>query len=210
MGIYVFSTRELVKVLSDDARTDSDHDFGKDIIPGMVERELPVYGYRFRDEATGEPAYWRDIGTLDSYFAANMDLIDAAPPFDIYDQRWPIHTRIWTAPPAKTVHGIEEQGRVGQAIETLLAPGCIVSGGRVQRSLLSPGVKVNSFSEVSDSILFNGVDVGRHAKVRRAIIDKHVKIPQGYQIGVDHEADKKRFQVSESGLVVIPKGMILE
>ncbi|NUP99381.1 MAG: glucose-1-phosphate adenylyltransferase [Armatimonadetes bacterium] len=209
MGVYIFNTAELVKALSDDARTDSSHDFGKNIIPTMVEREMPVYAYRFRDPDTGEKAYWRDIGTLESYYDANMDLVAVEPDFNLYDQRWPIHTRIWTAPPARTIHAIEEQNRIGMALESLLSPGCVVSGGRVQRSVLSPHVRVNSFSEVSDSIIFAGVDVGRHAKIRRAIIDKHVKIPAGYEIGVDPELDRKRFTVTESGLVVIPKNMIL-
>jgi len=209
MGVYVFNTNDLVKELSEDARTDSAHDFGKNIIPAMVGKGLPVYAYRFRDEKTGGTAYWRDIGTLESYFDANMDLVDVEPPFDLYDRNWPIHTQIWAAPPARTIHAIEETNRIGTATESLLAPGCIVSGGRVQRSLLSPNVRVNSFSEVSDSILFSGVDVGRHAKIQRAIIDKHVKIPPGYEIGIDPEEDRKRFTVSETGIVVVPKGMIL-
>ena len=209
MGVYVFSTKELVRLLSEDARTDSDHDFGKNIIPLMVEREMPVYAYRFRDPATNERAYWRDIGTLDSYYQANLDLLDVVPPFNLYDADWPIHTRIWSAPPARTVHAVEEQNRIGMATESLLAPGCIVSGGRVKRSLLSPQVRVNSFSSVEGCIVFGGVDIGRHAKVRNAIIDKHVQIPPGYEIGYDAEADRKRFTVSDDGVVVIPKGMIL-
>ncbi len=209
MGVYVFNTADLVKELSEDARTDSAHDFGKNIIPAMVGKGLPVFAHRFRDEKTGSTAYWKDIGTLESYFDANMDLVDVEPPFDLYDRSWPIHTQIWAAPPARTIHAIEEINRIGSATESLLAPGCIVSGGRVQRSLLSPNVRVNSFSEVSDSILFSGVDVGRHAKIKRAIIDKHVKIPPGYEIGIDPEADRKRFTVSETGIVVVPKGMLL-
>ncbi len=209
MGVYIFNTNDLVRVLSEDARTDSAHDFGKNIIPSMVDRGQNVHGFRFRSAQTGQPGYWRDIGTMESLYAANMDLLEVTPPFDLYDREWPIHTRIWTAPPARTVHSVEEQGRIGMAVESLLAPGSIVSGGRVRRSLLSPHVRVNSFSEVTDSILFSGVDIGRHAKVRRAIIDKHVKVPPGYEIGVDLEQDRKRFTVSESGIVVIPKGMIL-
>lgn len=210
MGIYIFNTTDLVRILAEDARTDSAHDFGKNIIPTMVGREMPVYAYRFRHAASGSDGYWRDIGTLDSYYDANMDLLEPQPPFDVHDPQWPIHTYVGAAPPAKTVHDIEEQGRVGLATESLLAPGCIVSGGRVRHSLLSPDVKVNSFSEVSDSILFRGVHVGRHARIHRAIIDKHVVIPEGFQIGIDLEQDRKRFTVTENGVVVVPKGIILE
>ncbi|MCC7495578.1 MAG: glucose-1-phosphate adenylyltransferase [Fimbriimonadaceae bacterium] len=210
MGVYIFNTRDLVRMLSDDARTDSAHDFGKNIIPTMVQREMPVQAFRFRDPLTNETGYWRDIGTLDSYFDANMDLLQVVPPFNLYDPDWPIHTRIWSAPPARTVHAVEETRRIGMAVESLLAPGCIVSGGRVQRSLLSPHVRVNSFSEVTDSILFGNVDIGRHATIRRAIVDKHVRVPEGYQIGVDPEHDRRRFTVTETGIVVVPKGMVLD
>lgn len=210
MGIYVFSTADLVRMLVQDAREETAHDFGKNIIPTMVGREMPVYAYRFRDEQTGGMAYWRDIGTLDSYYEANVDLLSPTPQCNLHDPAWPIHTLVGAAPPAKTVHDLAEQGRVGMATESLLAPGCIVSGGRVRRSLLSPDVKVNSYSEVTDSILFRGVDVGRRAVVRRAIVDKHVTIPEGYQIGVDHEQDRKRFTVTPEGVVVVPKGIILE
>ncbi|MBI2302724.1 MAG: glucose-1-phosphate adenylyltransferase [Armatimonadetes bacterium] len=209
MGIYVFDTAELVRILSDDARTDSDHDFGKNIIPTMVSREMAVYAYRFRDHNTGGIGYWRDIGTLESYYEANLELLDADPLFNLYDPQWPIHTVLWPAPPAKTVHCLTDEGRVGMATESLLAPGCIVSGAKVHRSLLSPNVKVNSYAEVTDSILFGDVDVGRHAKVRRAIVDKHVRIPPGFEIGYDPEADRRRFKVSEDGLVVVPKGIVL-
>jgi glucose-1-phosphate adenylyltransferase len=146
---------------------------------------------------------------MESYYDANMELTAPDPPFNLYDRSWPVHTFLGSSPPAKTVHAFEEEGRVGLATDSLLAPGCIVSGGRVRRSLLSPGVRINSYSEVTESILFGNVDVGRHAKIRRAIIDKHVRVPPGYEIGYDEDEDRKRFTVTESGIVVIPKGMIL-
>lgn len=209
MGIYVFSTKALVRMLSEDARTDSDHDFGKNIIPAMVSREMDVYAHRFRDPRTGARGYWRDIGTLDSFFEANMELLEPEPVFNLYDQNWPVHTRVGAYPPAKTIHDLADEGRVGSATQSYLAPGCIVSGGRVKRSILSPRVRVNSYSLVEDSLLFNGVDVGRNARIRRAIIDKHVSIPPGYEIGYDEELDRSRFTVSEGGIVVVRKGMVL-
>jgi len=210
MGIYVFSTPDLVRMLSEDARTQSDHDFGKNIIPAMVEREMGVYAHRFRDTNTGARGYWRDIGTLDSFFESNMELLSPEPPFNLYDPNWPVHTRVGAYPPAKTVHDVEAEGRVGMATQSFMAPGSIVSGGRVKRSILSPRVRVNSYSLVEDSLLFSNVSVGRNAKVRRAIVDKHVVIPPGYEIGYDIEQDRKRFTVTENGIVVVRKGMVLE
>jgi glucose-1-phosphate adenylyltransferase len=209
MGVYVFNTTDLVRILSEDARTDSSHDFGKDIIPTMVGREMGVFAYRYRNLRTGARGFWRDIGTLDSYFDANMELLDPAPLYDLHDAGWPVHTWVGAYPPAKSVHAFEEEGRVGMATESLLSPGCIVSGGRVHRSLLSPRVKINSFSDVRDSLLFTGVNVGRHARIRRAIVDKHVHVPPGFEIGYHEEEDRRRFTVTESGIVVVPKGMIL-
>jgi len=204
MGIYIFGKDTLVKELEKDSKKDSDHDFGKNIIPSMID-DYNVYAYNFIDEE-GDPAYWRDIGTIDAYYEANMDLIEITPEFNLYDTEWPVRTYQEQFPPAKTVFtGLEEAGRIGQAINSLMSNGCIVSGGRVQKSILSPNVRINSYSDVEDSILMEGVDVGRHAKVRRAIIDKDVKIPAGAEIGYNTERDKKNFYVSENGIVVVAK-----
>jgi len=204
MGIYIFNKDILVKELEKDSKKDSEHDFGKNIIPSMIE-DCNVFAYNFVDEE-GDPAYWRDIGTIDAYYKANMDLIEITPEFNLYDTEWPVRTYQEQFPPAKTVFtGLEEAGRIGQAINSLMSNGCIVSGGRVQKSILSPNVRINSYSDVEDSILMEGVDVGRHAKVRRAIIDKDVKIPAGAEIGYNLERDKKNFYISENGIVVVAK-----
>jgi glucose-1-phosphate adenylyltransferase len=147
--------------------------------------------------------YWRDVGTVDAYWEAHMDLVAVTPKFNLYDREWPIHTYHEPWPPAKTVH--EEPGRTGTAVSSLLSPGCIVSGSLVVRSVLSPGVRVNSFAHVEDSVLLSGVDVGRGARVRRAVVDKGVRIPPGETIGYDLDLDRRRFTVSERGIVVVPK-----
>jgi len=204
MGIYVFNKDILTTELERDAGKNSEHDFGKNIIPSMIS-QYNTYAYNFVD-AEGDPAYWRDIGTIDAYYEANMDLIAITPEFNLYDTDWHVRTYQEQFPPAKTVFtGVEEAGRVGQAINSLMSNGCIVSGGKVQKSILSPNVRINSYSEVEDSILMEGVEVGRHAKIRRAIIDKDVKIPQGAEIGYNMERDKKNFYVSENGVVVVAK-----
>ena len=154
-----------------------------------------------------ESFYWRDIGTLDAYYEANMDLIEVTPIFNLYDRAWPIRTYQEQFPPAKTVFaGEENPDRMGLVLDSLVSGGCIVSGGRVQRSILSPNVRVNSYSGVHDSILMEGVNVGRYAKIRRAIIDKDIVIPPGTIIGYDHQKDKKRFTISDNGIVVVAKG----
>lgn len=204
MGIYVFNKEALIKELEKDAPKESDHDFGKNIIPSMI-NNYETFAYNFVDE-DGDPAYWRDIGTIDAYYEANMDLIEIIPEFNMYDTAWPVRTYQEQFPPVKTVFkGDSEPGRIGQALDSLISNGCIISGGRVQRSILSPNVRINSYSEVEDSILMEGVDVGRHARIRRAIIDKDVKIPQGAEIGYNVERDKKNFYVSEKGIVVVAK-----
>ena len=206
MGIYVFNTELLVRRLIEDARSDSSHDFGKDIIPMMIGKDQ-VFAFDFRQGDCGGTGYWRDVGTIDAYYEANMDLIAITPQLNLYDPQWPILTYQPPAPPAKTVW-IEEK-RVGTALNSIISNGCIISGGNVKRSILSPRVTVHSFAEVGDSILLEGVDVGRNAKIKRAIVDKEVQIPPGTEIGYDLDEDAKRFTVTASGIVVVPKGIRL-
>lgn len=206
MGIYVFNTELMVRRLIEDARSDSSHDFGKDIIPTMIERDR-VFGFDFRQGDWGGRGYWRDVGTIDAYYEANMDLISITPQLNLYDPQWPILTYQPPSPPAKTVW--MEDGRVGTALNSIISNGCIISGGNVKRSILSPKVTVHSFAEVEDSILLEGVDVGRNAKIKRTIIDKEVQIPGGMEIGYHLDEDAKRFTVTASGIVVVPKGIRL-
>jgi glucose-1-phosphate adenylyltransferase len=202
MGVYVFSTEILVRRLIEDARSDSTHDFGRDIIPAMIKKDR-VFAFDFRKGDRGGMGYWRDVGTIDAYFEANMDLVSVTPQLNLYDPQWPILTYQPPFPPAKTVHA--EAERVGTALNSIIANGCIVSGGSVRRSILSPNVRIHSHAEVEDSILLDGVDVGRHAKIRRTIIDKEVQIPEGMKIGYHLDEDAKRFTVTGSGIVVVPK-----
>jgi glucose-1-phosphate adenylyltransferase len=208
MGIYVFNRTVLENELQEDAqKINSSHDFGKDIIPQMLKKGLKIIAHNFVDENKKGAKYWRDIGTIDAYYEANMDLIQVEPVFNLYDNNWPIRTYQEQFPPAKTVFAGEEiPGRVGLMLDSLVCGGCIVSGGRIQRSILSCNVRINSYSEVRDSILMEGVNVGRYAKIKKAIIDKDVDIPQGMVIGYDLEEDKKKFNVTESGIVVVAKG----
>ncbi|QDU96979.1 Glucose-1-phosphate adenylyltransferase [Lignipirellula cremea] len=207
MGIYVFTARFLFEQLCKDATDpNSAHDFGKNIIPSIIDSHQ-VFAYRFRDENRKQDAYWRDVGTLDAYFEANMDLITIDPLLNMYDEVWPIRTYLPNYPPPKFVFGSDGEGdRAGRAMDSIACQGSIVSGGLVERSILGPSVRVNSYAHVKDSILFEGVDIGRHAKVRRAIIDKGVHIPPGAQIGYDLELDRRRgFTISPGGVVVIAK-----
>ena len=206
MGIYVFDTEVLVRRLIEDARSDSSHDFGKDILPMMIGKDQ-VFAFDFRQGDCGGTGYWRDVGTIDAYYEANMDLISVTPQLNLYDSQWPILTYQPTSPPAKTVW--IEEGRVGTALNSIISNGCIISGGNVKRSLLSPKVTVHSFSEVEGSILLEGVDVGRKAKIKKAIVDKEVQIPQGMEIGFHLDEDAKRFTVTASGIVVVPRGIRL-
>ena len=206
MGVYVFNTEILVRRLIEDTRSDSNHDFGKNIIPMMIRKD-PVFAFDFALGDEGGAGYWRDVGTIEAYFDATMDLISVTPQFNLYDPQWPILTYQPPYPPAKTVHA--EESRVGTAINSILSNGCIISGGSVRRSVLSPRVRVHSFAEVEDSILFEGVDIGRSAKIRRIIVDKDVHIPEGMTIGTHLDEDAKRFTVTDSGIVVIPKWMKL-
>lgn len=209
MGIYVFKTDVLEEEVEEDARKSTGHDFGKDIIPQMLKKKRKIFAYNFADEK-GYPCYWRDIGSIDAYYEANMDLMKYNPEFNLYDRDWPIRTYHEQFPPAKTLFsGKEDKARIGLLLDSLICDGCVVSGGRVERCVLSPNVRVNSFSEVYDSILMEGVNISRYAKVRRAIIDKYVNIPQNEAIGYDLDKDKKRFFVTESGIVVIPKGTVI-
>jgi glucose-1-phosphate adenylyltransferase len=209
MGIYVFTARLMYELLCQDAtKPESDHDFGKNIIPGMIDSHK-VYAYRFRDKNRKATPYWRDVGTLDAYYQANMDLVEIDPVLNLYDREWPIRTNQPQLPPPKFVFG--EHDRRGEAIESMVCQGCIISGGHVRKSILSPNVRVNSYAYVEQSIVFSGVDVGRHSRIRRAIIDKDVKIPPGTQIGYDLEHDRKRgFTVTEQGVVVIAKAEMPE
>jgi glucose-1-phosphate adenylyltransferase len=215
MGNYLFTTRELVQeILRDAGDPDSAHDFGKSIVASMY-RSRRVWVYDFsRNVVPGqgekERGYWRDVGSIDAYFQANMDLISVDPVFSLYNDRWPIYTLHANAPPAKFVFANVVEKRVGQAIDSLVSEGCILSGGSVHRSILGPNVRVNSYATVEDSIVFEQVNIARHSRIRRAIIDKNVELPPGTVIGYDEEADKKRFHVTESGIVVIPKGMRVE
>ena len=208
MGIYVFNADLLRDVLRDmDTKKLKSHDFGKDVIPYMIKSKMNVKAYRFYDENKKTKQYWKDIGTLDSYFEASMDLISITPEFNFYDLSWPMRTYQFQFPPAKTVS--HEGERVGRTLNSLICDGSIVSGGLVERSLLGPNVRVNSFSYITDSIIMNNCNVGRHARIRRAIIDKNVVIPEGYEIGFDLEADRKKFTVTESGIVAIAKNQVL-
>jgi glucose-1-phosphate adenylyltransferase len=209
MGVYVFNTEILARRVIEDAKApDSQHDFGRNVIPAMVGQDR-VYAYSFRDENKKQAKYWRDIGTLDAYYEASMDLVAVDPQFNLYDSNWPIRTYYPPLPPAKTVFEEHGSNRVGVSFSSIVSSGCIISGGRVYRSILSPNVRIHSYSEVQDSILMEGVEVGRGARVRRAIIDKRIRIPAGYQIGFNQEEDARKFTVTQSGVVVISKGTIL-
>ena len=201
MGVYIFDTEVLVKALEADAIEPTTHDFGKDIIPTLI-HQVPVYAYRFYDENKKASKYWRDIGTLDAYFDANMDLCRVSPEFNLYDPEWPLRTYQPQAPPAKFVFA-EEGRRCGRALDSLVSPGCIVSGSSIFGSVLCPNVRVHSFCQIEQCILMPGVRVGRHARMRRAIIDRDVLIPRGALIGYNIEEDRKRHMVTDSGIVVV-------
>ncbi len=212
MGIYVFTARFLFEQLCRDAtKPGSRHDFGRDIIPSVIDTHK-VFAFPFHDENRKSDAYWRDVGTLDAYFEANMDLTGVDPLLNMYDEAWPVRTFQANLPPPKFVFGSRgEADRAGRALDSVVCQGTIVSGGLVERCILGPRVRVNSYAHVADSILFEGVDVGRHDRIRRAIIDKWVKVPPGMEIGFDLELDRRRgLTVSDGGVVVIAKGDGLE
>jgi glucose-1-phosphate adenylyltransferase len=201
MGIYVFNMDLLVRALEEDAADpDSRHDFGRNIIPALLAGGK-VFSYEFYDENKKAAKYWRDIGTLDAYYEANMDLCHVNPEFNLYDPEWPLRTYQPQSPPAKFVFA--EEGRKGEALDSLISPGCIVSGSRILGSILCPNVRVHSFCSIEQSILMPGVRVGRHARIRRAIIDRDVLIPRGALIGHDHAEDRRRHTVTEDGVVVV-------
>ncbi len=204
MGIYVFSARFLFEELCKDAtRQNSRHDFGNDVIPAILPTGK-VFAYPFRDENRKQDAYWRDVGTLDAYYEANMDLVSVDPELNMYDREWPIRTYQPNLPPPKFVFA--EEHRRGYALDSIVCAGTIVSGGRVERSILGHQVRINSYAHVEDSILFAGVNIGRHARIRRAIIDKGVHIPAGVEIGFDPKLDLARgFTVTDSGVTVVPQ-----
>ncbi len=207
MGIYVFTARFLFEQLCLDAtRPDSTHDFGRDVIPSIIDTHR-VFAYPFMDENRKQDAYWRDVGTLDAYYEANMDLVSVDPQLNLYDRHWPIRTYQPDYPPPKFVFAEAGPGaRRGQALDSIVCLGSILSGGQVDRSILGLDTRINSYAQVEDSILFDRVDVGRHAKIRRAIIDKDVHVPAGVEIGFDHNVDRKRgFTVTEKGVTVIAK-----
>ncbi len=209
MGIYVFTAQVMYdRLFEDAARPDSLHDFGRSLIPAMVEKGK-VFGFRFRDRNRKAQPYWRDVGTMDAFYQASMDLIAVDPVLNLYDTEWPIRTYQPMLPPPKFVFDDDlprDRSRRGEAHDSMVCQGCIVSGGHVRRSILSPGVRVNSYTSIEDSILFDRVQVGRHCRIRRAIVDKDVQIPQNMTIGYDLAQDRSRgFTVSDQGIVVVGK-----
>ncbi|HZS28236.1 MAG TPA: glucose-1-phosphate adenylyltransferase [Candidatus Angelobacter sp.] len=203
MGVYIFNTDVLLPVLLKDAEDpESSHDFGHDILPKILD-QYKIYSYNFIDENMKEAQYWRDVGTLEAYYEANMDLVAVSPVFNLYDKHWPIRTHQRQYPPAKFVFG--EPGRTGQAIDSIVCPGCIISGGSVRNCVLSPDVRVNSYADVEESIIFSHVNIGRHCRIRRAIVDRDVHIPEGTIIGFDPEQDAKNYIVTDSGITVVTR-----
>ncbi|MBL0225039.1 MAG: glucose-1-phosphate adenylyltransferase [Geobacteraceae bacterium] len=209
MGNYIFSTKKLIEVLQEGKKLHEDLDFGKHVIPMMLESGDRIFAYNFNDNVipgmkAEERGYWKDVGTLDSYYEANMDLIHVSPQLNLYNYKWPILTNQGNLPPAKTV--FDDDSRRGVNIDSYVCAGCITSGSTVRRSILGPLCKVNSYSQIEDSILFENVHVGRHVKIRKAIIDKNVVIADGSTIGYDRESDLAMgYTITESGIVVVPR-----
>ncbi len=207
MGVYLFNKDVLVKELEDDAHSlISEHDFGKNVIPQMLRNGRKVYVYNFVDE-NNNPAYWRDIGTRDAYYQANMDLVKPNPEFDIYDRQWPVRTNPELYPPIKVMSIMGQSGKMvyGSILNSLIAGGCVITGARVKNSVLSSNVKIEKHAIVKDSVIMEGVSVGENAKIKNAIVDKEVIIPPDMEIGYDIDLDKKRFDVTSSGIVIVAK-----
>lgn len=210
MGNYAFRPKVLIEGLENDALQDTTHDFGKTIIPTLLAGGARIGAYDFSKNhvpGTDEPtSYWRDVGTVDSYWEASMDLISVTPPLNLYNHRWPIKSHSPQLPPAKFVFADKASQRVGLATDSMVAAGSIISGGTIHRSILFPRVRVNSFSHIEECVLMDGVEVGRYVRLRRVIVDKGVKLPSKLEIGFDPEEDRQRFHVSEGGVTVLPKG----
>ena len=205
MGIYIFNRDTLFRCLEEDSKNiDSSHDFGRDVLPRLVSQGARVYAYSFHDENRKQEHYWKDVGTIDAYYEANMDLVSVDPHLNLYDSNWPIFTFHSQSPPAKTVHS--EFKRTGMLIESIISNGCIVSGANIFRCVISPDVRINSYSEISNSIIFSRVDIGRYCRIRRAIIDKDIHVPPGTVIGFNPEEDRKRYTVTDSGITVVCAG----
>lgn len=207
MGNYIFNTEFLYEQVIRDADTpETNHDFGRNIIPAII-KDYRVFAYPFRDPETGKQAYWRDVGTLDAFWQANMELVSVTPQLNLYDHEWPIFTHQLQLPPAKFV--FDEQERRGKAIQSMVSGGCIVSGAEVRRSLLFSGCAVNSYSSVADSVLLPDTSIGQHCQLQRCIVDKGVNIASGSVIGVDHDADREHgFRVTDSGLTLVTPDML--
>ena len=213
MGNYIFKASVMIDTLQRNALRDSAHDFGKEIIPDMYPR-MKVYAYDFaQNYIPGEEGhnrgYWRDVGTIESFWAASMDLVSVSPSFNLYNPLWPMISSPQHLPPAKFVFADAQQQRIGIATDSLVSDGVIISGGTINRSILHPRVRIHSYSDIDESILMDGVDVGRHSKIRNTIIDKGIKIPPNTTIGYDLDRDRERFTVTESGIVVVPKGAVI-
>jgi len=204
MGVYIFKTEPLIRSLIKDSKKETEHDFGKNIIPQMISSKKKVYAYHFKDENKKDKPYWRDIGTIDNYWQTHMDLVAVDPVFNLYDKEWPIRSYNESCPPAKTI--FNDNDRRGSAYDSLISNGCIISGGKVVKSVLSYNVRINSYAEVHESILMPGVNVGRNCKIKKTIIDENVIIPEGSVIGYDPVKDRRKFVVTANGITVIPEG----
>ena len=206
MGIYVFNAEFLYKQLQIDANLpNSSHDFGKDIIPSII-KDYRVFAYRFRDVQKGEQPYWRDVGTVDAFWEANMELISVSPQLNLYDQTWPIWTHQQQLPPAKFV--FDDENRRGMAVDSMVSGGCLISGSKISKSLLFSNVKLNSYSSLEEAIVLPDVNIGRHCRIKKVVIDKGVSIPPNTVIGENLEEDAKRFYVSEGGVVLVTPEML--
>lgn len=210
MGNYVFDPQTLTDAVTKDSKLDTAHDFGRNILP-MLYPSSRVFVYNFLENSVPgmretERGYWKDVGTLESYWSASMDLVAVEPVLDLYNKRWPIQGWQRPRPPAKFVFADQQSQRTGMATDSLVSPGCIISGGQINRTVLFPDVRINSYSQVHESILMDGVVIGRHCRLKRVIVDRHVEIPPGTIIGEDANEDRKRFHVSPEGIVVVPKG----